>query len=669
MNSFPRTDGESGDLQIGFTRKGDILTFDGAKDFTLPVGANNYVLTADSSQTGGLSWKPAGGSSVSGPISSTLNAIARYSDTSGKVIKNSGVTITDSNILSVPNSVITNTVRSTDNVPLDVSSGTTGDLTLGVYATTGNIRPYRPFVASGASLSTLDLNSSVLTMSPASTQAILNGKLRTDTTNRISIDVSNGVLFGAGVAAAIDTRLYRTAVNTVTLDDNTGGAATLASVAGTLSNFATITRAGNLSITTSSVNGSISYTTNGSGDHIFKSTTGNVQINRPITTSAGDLTLNPTGSNINCSIKNLTSVNSVVVSSSSTSYNALDLNAPPTNTGTGSGPRISLGATFSSSGDEPSTIKLAIYPNYGFAIGGAGLNAIVPSGSSHRFYCADAAGSTPVMVLNSSSVTANQTLNARTTNSVGVVIASGSTAATGSATPNAIDLRGSFYNSTATDIAALKMRVYNDGSTAIGLGVTTNQFNYVANNASFNHVFYVDTVERMRISSSGLSVRGVVPRCLATSSNTYNGSITTEQTVNLTAISGSLTINAGQIQIGSTIKVLAKFNTTNSTNVNINVRLKSGATTIYNNVIEPNFTGNGEITFRIYPTALSGAGNTVVEVARYYSSTGYNIDNAASTASVDWTIANTLSLTVHFTIGSNVGDTISITRVTVGADF
>ena len=119
--------------------------------------------------------------------------------------------------------------------------------------------------------------------------------------------------------------------------------------------------------------------------------------------------------------------------------------------------------------------------------------------------------------------------------------------------------------------------------------------------------------EIVRISSSGLSVRGVVPRCLATSSNTYNGSVTTEQTVNLTAISGSLTINAGQIQIGSTIKVLAKFNTTNATNGNINVRLKSGPTTIYNNVIAPNFTGNGELTFRIYPTALSGAGNTVVE--------------------------------------------------------
>ena len=449
--------------------------------------------------------------------------------------------------MTVPNSVITTTLRSADNIPLDVSSGTTGDLTLGVYATTGNIRPYRPLVASGASLSTLDLNSSVLTMSPASTQAILNGKLTSDTTNRITIDVSNGVLFGAGVAAAIDTRLYRTGANTLTLDNNAGGAATLASAGGALLNFSTVTRAGNLSITTSSGNGSISYTTNGSGDHIFKSTTGNVQINRPITTSSGDLTLNPAGSNVNFSSKNLTSVGSVVVTSSSNSFNAFDLNAPPTNTGTGSGPRITLGATFSASGDEPSTIKLLLYPNYGFAIGGAGLNSIVPGGSSHRFYCADAAGSTPVMVLNASSVTTNQTLNARTTNTAGVVIASGTSTATGSATPNAIDLRGSFYNSTATDVAGLKLRIYNDGSIAMGLGVTTNQFNYVANNASFNHVFYVGTSEIMRIASSGLSVRGVVPRCLATSSNTYNGSLTTEQSVSLTVVSGSLTINANQI--------------------------------------------------------------------------------------------------------------------------
>ena len=273
------------------------------------------------------------------------------------------------------------------------------------------------------------------------------------------------------------------------------------------------------------------------------------------------------------------------------------------------------------------------------------------------------------MVLNSSSISANRTISAGITNNAGVVIASGSTAATPTLTPNAIDLRGSFYNSTATDVACLKLRAYNDGISAMGLGVTANQFNYVANNLTFNHVFYVGTSEIMRIAASGLSVRGVIPRCLATSSSTYNGSVTTEQSVSLTAVSGSLTINAGQIQIGSTIKVLAKFNTTNATSGNINVRLKSGATTIYNNAIAANFTGNGEITFKIYPTALSGSGNTVVEGSRWYSSTGYNIDNGTSPATIDWTIANSLSLTVQFTAGSNFGDTISITRVTVGADF
>ena len=122
--------------------------------------------------------------------------------------------------------------------------------------------------------------------------------------------------------------------------DNAGGVATLASAGGTLSNFATITRAGALAITTSSGNGSITYTTNGSGNHIFDSTTGNVQINRPITTSSGDLTLNPAGTNVNFSSNNLTSVGSVVFICSATSFNALDLNASATNTGTASGPRI-----------------------------------------------------------------------------------------------------------------------------------------------------------------------------------------------------------------------------------------------------------------------------------------------------------------------------------------
>ena len=197
MNSFPRVDGAQ-PSNAPFITKGQIESYDGTAVTIVGPGTNGYVLTADSSQSSGLRFAANGTGDVSGPISSTLNAIARYTDTSGKVIKNSGVTIDNSNVMTVPNSVITTTLRSADTIPLDISSGTTGDLTLGVYATTGNIRPYRPFVASGASLSTLDLNSSVLTMSPASTQAILNGKLTADTTNRISIDVSTvkEVIFG-----------------------------------------------------------------------------------------------------------------------------------------------------------------------------------------------------------------------------------------------------------------------------------------------------------------------------------------------------------------------------------------------------------------------------------------------------------------------------------------
>ena len=34
MNSFPRVDGSDG-LQIGFTAKGDLVTFDGTNDYTL----------------------------------------------------------------------------------------------------------------------------------------------------------------------------------------------------------------------------------------------------------------------------------------------------------------------------------------------------------------------------------------------------------------------------------------------------------------------------------------------------------------------------------------------------------------------------------------------------------------------------------------------------------
>ena len=474
------------------------------------------------------------------------------------------------------------------------------------------------------------------------------------------------------MAAAIDTRLYRTGANTITLDNNAGGAATLASVAGTLSNFATITRAGALAITTSSGNGSITYTTNGSGNHIFNSTTGNVQINRPITTSAGDLTLNPAGSNINFSSKNLTSVGSVVVSSSSSSFNALDLNAPATNTGTGSGPRISLGSTFSASGDEPATIKLLLYPNYGFAVGGAGLNAIVPSGSNHRFYCADAAGSTPVMVLNSASITANRTLIAGTTNTAGVVIASGSTGVTATLTPNAIDLRGSFYNSLGSDVAGLKLRIFNDGTRAMGIGVSVNQFNYVASNNTFNHVFYVGTSEIMRITPTGVQKLGTINNYVGLGTTNYTASSTAEQSVALSTVgSGSLTVPANLLGAGSMFKVTLRFQTNNTSNPGFTLRLKIGGITVYSNSVSPFFTGTGEIQFKVYIAAANAIDNTVIDGVRFYSTGGWSFDSVpfSNPTQINWSVEQAISLTAQFTAGGSASDWFRATVLSVQPNF
>ena len=43
----------------GLVEKGDISVFDGTKHVRLPVGVNNYVLTADSAQASGVKWAPA----------------------------------------------------------------------------------------------------------------------------------------------------------------------------------------------------------------------------------------------------------------------------------------------------------------------------------------------------------------------------------------------------------------------------------------------------------------------------------------------------------------------------------------------------------------------------------------------------------------------------------
>lgn len=72
----------------------------------LPVGANGQILRANSATSSGLEWvTDATTGDVTGPASATDNALARYDGITGKIIQNSGVTLSDAGTLTIPGQV------------------------------------------------------------------------------------------------------------------------------------------------------------------------------------------------------------------------------------------------------------------------------------------------------------------------------------------------------------------------------------------------------------------------------------------------------------------------------------------------------------------------------------------------------------------------------------
>lgn len=244
------------------------------------------------------------GSGGSGDVSSNVSSslvgqVAVFASTTGKMITVSSATIAGNNF-SVPTVLATNI--NTDSGPLNLGSAT-GVIQIG----TGSI--FSNKVAAGV---------------------FLNGRLTTDTFDKISLHTTSHLLMGSGTAAQ-DCRIWRSAATTITMDNNSTGAVTLASNAGTFSNFATWNRAGLMTLATSS-NGAINISANGSGTVTLTSGTGNIIFGRPISTVATtDLTLNPTGTNIVCSSKNLTEVLSLQCPTIST-ISAADLSLNPSGT-------------------------------------------------------------------------------------------------------------------------------------------------------------------------------------------------------------------------------------------------------------------------------------------------------------------------------------------------
>lgn len=205
-------------------------------------------------------------------------------------------------------------------------------------------------IASGGT-NILDLLGSQLTLTPGATQAILRGRLTADTQFRLLLDLTNGLQLGPGGTTAPDVRLRRTAAGTLTLDNGAGTAGTL--------NTGTVTSGGALTLSTG-VTGSLTISTAG-GNIVMNAPSGNVQINRPITTASGDLTLNPAGTNITCSSKTLNTVGNLFTNNSTTAIGF---------------PKIRV---FSSGADI-----------YGFGLQSNVLSyETVPVGSNHVFYVAN----------------------------------------------------------------------------------------------------------------------------------------------------------------------------------------------------------------------------------------------------------------------------------------
>lgn len=107
------------------TTKGDLMVHDGTDSVRQAVGTDGQFLKADSGAAAGVSWDtPAGSGDVSGPASSTDNAVARFDGTGGKTLQNGAVTIDDSgNVAGVGNITLSGTLDgrdvSTDGTKLD----------------------------------------------------------------------------------------------------------------------------------------------------------------------------------------------------------------------------------------------------------------------------------------------------------------------------------------------------------------------------------------------------------------------------------------------------------------------------------------------------------------------------------------------------------------------
>jgi hypothetical protein len=118
------------------TTKGDLIVSDGSDNVRLPVGADNFVLVADSTQTSGVKWS-AGGSGMSDPGANGIVVRTALNTTTARTITaGTGISVSNGDGVSanptITNSGVTSLAGTTNEVEVSAS---TGSITLSLPAT------------------------------------------------------------------------------------------------------------------------------------------------------------------------------------------------------------------------------------------------------------------------------------------------------------------------------------------------------------------------------------------------------------------------------------------------------------------------------------------------------------------------------------------------------